>query len=699
MQKNNPLASLGKATLLLWSLICLVIFIYFPGALSHIQGTSLYDFPMLAGKLLRLNIITYLLNTLISFLGMLFFGVACISLGKRLATIFQLDEEEEIDSHPLLSVLLPTYFLLGNIAFSLIFLTLASLFHLSKLHSVIILSLGLLSGLGRFRRLPNIAVRSYIGHEKIIVALSVAILAISLFQSSARISYDASSIYFSNARLTALEHRTAYFLENTFVASIFQSTIVYSVIIQIFGDQSARMISWLLGAVTIPFGVALARFAGSSKSARRILPALILTSTAFLDLMGDGKVDLFSSAYCLAAVYWFVKAGTFRQNQYLFILSGALIGYACILRPQNTYLLSMFVAIHSLQQWRAGDSRINLLARRIGWMMLGAGGLALYHLLINKIVLGSPFAFWSAVKAIDAVNGPWGYKPNTIWIYRLLYLFIVSFKNTGASLGNISPLVIAFLPSLAITEVRRRVVFSKDASQLYISTGLVLLSWIVLFFTVVEIRYVIFLWIILFIPLAEVIAGMFESESLLLRRTSFVWVILIMSYILIRSAYISASTFSPMDGQGNPNCFDSPLCEQISSINEIAGPGERVLTLSAFRYYLRTDLFACSTNHSEYKVLANLPAQNTDVFWEEVYRRGYRYIVYEKGYALDHVQLKYIPNPQHTPDWIELEPIFGKPGDSHVAYRVNASNPPIKVESTCKKNSGSGLWEVQPSTH
>ncbi len=694
MQKNKLLAGLGEATLLLWSLICLVIFMYFPGALSHIHGTSLYDFPMLAEKLSRINITTYLLNTLVSFLGVLFFGVACISLGKSLATIFQLDKEKEIDSHPLWSVLFPTYFLLGSIAFSLIFLTLASLFHLSKLHSIIILSLGLLSGLGRFRRVPTIDVRSYTGQEKIIVALSVAILTVSLFQSSARISYDASSIYFSNAKLTALEHHAGYFLDNTFVASVFQSTIIYSVIIQIFGDQSARMISWLLGAATISFGVALAGFADSSKLARRILPALILTSTAFLDLMGDGKVDLFSSAYSLAAVYWFVKAGTFRQNRYPFILSGVLIGYACILRPQNTFLLGMFVAIHTLQQWRAGHSTIKLFARQVGWMILGAIGFALYHLLINKIILGSPFAFWSSVTAIDPANGPWGYKPSTIWMYRLLYLFIVSFTNTGASLGNISPLVIACLPSLAITEVRRRGAFSKNASQLYISTGLVLFSWIILFFTIVEIRYVIFLWIILFIPLAEVIAGMFVSESLLLRRTSFFWVILLMSYILIRSAYISASTFSPVDGQGNPYCFDSALCEQISSINEIAAPGERVLTLSAFRYYLRTDLFACSTQHTEYKILADLSVQNEDQFWSEVYRQGYKYIAYEKGYALDHVQLKVIPTPQNTPDWIELEPIYGQPGDLHVTYRINIKNPPTSTQANCRMDA-TGIWEVK----
>lgn len=697
MQKNNLWVILGKIAMMLWSLICLVIFMYFPGTISQIHGATLYDFPMLAGKLSRIPIFTYLLDVLASFLGLAFFGTSCTSLGMKLAVIFQLGNDESANLHPLPGTLLPTYFLLGNAAFSLVFLTLASLSHLSNLHTIIILSLGLLSGLGQFRKIPrHPTARFNANHEKIVAALSIAILAISLFQSSARISYDASSTYFSNAKLTALENHTAYYLENTFVASIFQSTIVYSAVIQVFGDQAARMVSWLLGVVTIPFSVMLASYVGASKSARRILPALILTSTAFLDLMGDGKVDLFSSAYSLAAVYWFLKAGTVRraQSRSLFVFSGCLIGFACILRPQNTFLLGTFVLIHTLQRWRTGQFTFRQLARRAGWMALGAGGFALYHLAINKIILGSPFAFWSVVTKIDPANGPWDYNPNIVWIYRLLYPFVVTFKNSGASLGNISPLVMAFLPALAIKEVHKRITLSREASQLYITTGLVLMLWIVLFFTVVEARYVIFLWIILFIPIAEIIAGTFESQSAILRRTSIIWVALLLSFILIRSAYISTSTYSPIDKHGNPHCFNNALCDQVSSINEIAGPGERVLALSAFRYYLRTDLFACSTNHIEYKMLINLPPQNAEEFWLAVYRGGYKYIVYEEGYAIAHVQLKIIPNSENTPDWIKLEYIFGKPGDDKIAYRIAITDPPVKVETTCKQNNITGIWEL-----
>lgn len=80
-------------------------------------------------------------------------------------------------------------------------------------------------------------------------------------------------------------------------------------------------------------------------------------------------------------------------------------------------------------------------------------------------------------------------------------------------------------------------------------------------------------------------------------------------------------------------------------------------------------------------------------FWEEVYRQGYKYIAYENDYTTRHLQLKIIPSPENTPDWIELESIFGEPGDLQIAYKIHILNPPFQTETTCQKNA-SGIWEI-----
>lgn len=678
--------------LLTWAIICLAIFMYFPGAISHVQGASLHDLSTLPDKLSRISVITFVGSALLSSLGMAFFGFSCVSLGMQLASTFSLEENIKNMTWSWTGIL-PTYFLIGNAVYSLIFLTLASLSYLSAAQSAILFGLGLLSGLTQFRKISTSIFRVGASQGTILVVLSVAILSISLFQSSARLSYDASAVYFSNAKLTALRDHVGCYLENTFVVSAFHSVIQYTAVIQISGDQSARMITWLFGVVSIALALALAESIGVSILARRILPTLILTSTAFLDLMGDGKVDLFNSAYCLAAVYWMMKAREARQSRNLYVLSGCFIGFACVLRPHNVFLLGLFALIHLLQQ--AGKYDLLQIVRRAGWMILGAGGFALYHLLINKVILGSPFAFWNTLTNINPTEGPWDFKPETIWINRLLYPLLVTYKNSGASLGNITPLVIVFLPTLAARNIRKHISSRREPMQLYISTVATLFSWVFLFFTIVEVRYVMFLWIILFIPVAEIIAGVMETKSAFLKSVLTSLIILLMCFILLRSIYISISTYSPLNAENNPQCFDSSLCDHLSPINENADLGERVLMLSVFRYYMRTDLFACSTTADEYNELRDLSFASPESFWREVYSSGYTYVAYEEDFVTRHLGFSDAPFVK-PPEWVKLAPIIITSQVPQVgSYKiVHVKNVPVKSDTVCRRDK-SGIWRLQ----
>jgi hypothetical protein len=254
-------------------------------------------------------------------------------------------------------------------------------------------------------------------------------------------------------------------------------------------------------------------------------------------------------------------------------------------------------------------------------------------------------------------------------------------------------LFIAFLPTLLIQNIRKKVRLSRQLVVLWVTALITLLLWIFLFFTVYEIRYVLFLWAILFMPVAEAIATMLENEDRTFQNVVRAIVIGLLLFTMVRVIYISIDSYSPIDAQGNPKCSDSQFCEYLKSINKAASPGDRVLTLGAFRYYLRNDLLACSTRNTEYKTLQELTSQNPEAFWEEVYRQGYKYIAYENDYTTRHLQFAMIPSPGNTPAWIHLEPIFGVPGELQVAYKINVTNPPVEVGTICKKDSQKG-WEI-----
>jgi hypothetical protein len=301
----------------------------------------------------------------------------------------------------------------------------------------------------------------------------------------------------------------------------------------------------------------------------------------------------------------------------------------------------------------------------------------------------------SSFSKIDPLNGPWDYDPKEILTLRLLYPIIVTFKNNGQSLGNISPLFIAFTPALLVPKIRTWIFDSNRIKHLTTAAVITLLLWIMLFFTLHEIRYVLFLWAILFVPSAAIINQMLIKGDVVIRSMGISVISVLLSFIAVRSMFISLSSYSPIDHANNPQCFDWDFCSYLRPVNLEAETGDRILMLGALRYYLRQDLFACSTTYKEYAQLREAAKRNPDSFWLEVYRQGYEFIAYENDYTIRHLQLTIIPSSENTPGWIHLEPIYGNPGDILIVYALRYITPPIVPRQFCSINA-SGLWEVQP---
>lgn len=576
-------------------------------------------------------------------------------------------------------------------------------------YTAIILLIGFASGLGQTIR----AVREIIMADKskrrensepadyrAILWLSAGILILGLFTTTARISYDATAIYFSDAKLTALAHHIRYFTDGTFVASVFQSAIQFTALIQLFGDQSARMLSWIYGVVVIIFSLALAENVGLSRREQTILLALLLSSTAFIDLLGDGKVDLFSAAFAIATAYWMnVEVQCKLLNRPILLLVGFLAGLACVTRPFNAFLLGIFTLAFYIQQavahWGSRREAIWLFFRRLFWTAIGVIVWGIQHLLTNWMILGDPLAFLSSLSAINSSTGPWDAGPNHMLLFRLLYPIIATFRNTPQSLGNVTPLFIGFLPFVFSRTTRSESKISNRLLGLVITSLITLCLWVSTFFTVVEIRYVFFLWIILFLPAAKIIDNTLKSENPFFRHMEHGAILALLTFICLRTIFIALDSYSPLDEQGNPQCYDRALCAYLRPVNQVASPGDRVLTLSAYRYYLRTDLFACSTTHEEYRVLQEASHGDAELFWREIYQQGYNYIVYEKEYTLRHLGLGIIPSPENAPSWITLEPVFETFPDDLIAYRIEVNNPPIEENVACKRGPD-GVWSVIP---
>lgn len=711
MQTTTSFKTLIQKSLLwVWCILCVLLFIIYPGSTSHVHQFFTFenwqDFPL---KAARIEPVYYAGNLFVALVGALLFFLAYVSLGFLCLQLTKIITPHKNYRFFERVIFVGTAFLVGRQILSFVFFLLAGLYKITPGYVIAITAISFLIGirsLGRFlfqrhSQSEDVPLQTDSKFYKFILSLSVLIIFLSLMYSSARLSYDSVAIYFSNAKITAATQHIQFFSNEPLTASAFQEGIQYAAIIQVFGDQAGRIYSWINGLVIILFSLALADQLGLSRRAKIILLILLLTSTAFLDLMGDGKVDLASSAPILAAIYW-MAADYKTRTKNILLLIGFLAGMGVISRPYNIFLECIFIGLfYSLGTWAQrenGHFDFKLLLKSALWLAPGIILLFGYLLIANWVIAGNPITPLLGILNYKLSNWDSPFDPNDIWIVRLFYPLVITFLNSSHSLGTISPLFLAFLPGFLIADVRKKIKAASLFKQTLIATTITLILWIVLFFTVLEIRYIFFLWIILFMFGAQIIESALENNQVLFRALFGLTIVVTLFFMAFRTIYISIDTYSPMDGQGVPHCYDSFYCTFLEPVNKIAQPGDRVLALNAYRYYLRPDLFACSSKREEYLILEKLSNQKSDDFWAEVYRQGYKFVTYEENYSKAHLRFGLIPDPQNTPAWLELKPLFTirqSNGKLQASYQIIATRPPVTVQKACVQIE-KGIWEVQP---
>lgn len=698
MKNILRVTSIVHIVFIIWAILCVVIFIYFPGRLAYVQGVLLTNWAGLADKFMSLDKSNYILNLLVAMAGIAIYTFACTATGiwMLLRSRFASSAIERPGAT------FGTAFLLGQFLFSIIFLILAHYSLLTQANVLLVMFGSSLVGV-----IPTV---KFIleAHTKLnwihapkgdwLFYIVICIMGTGLLLSSARLGYDAVALYFSSAKLTALAHQVRFAQADSFIISAWHTGINHAAIIEAFGDQAARMHSWVSAIIILIFCLAIGANMGLSKQAQANHIVLILTTTAFTDVMGDGKVDLASTAPAMAAIYWMARNQNAPTRVDL-LFTGIFVGFAMIARPHNIFLLGILLGVYYLQELISpirAQTETFYTFLRMRLVLIGGPVVLLltFHLFTNWLLLGNALAPIDNFQDANTTNWQWQINPEQIWIFRLAYPLAMTFYNNPQSGGNISPLFLAFLPFLLVWFFRGQMEFFLGLRRLLYAACSTLLLWVFLIFTILEIRYVFFLWFIIFMPVAIAMEYAQKSKDLIVRFNLNALIIFMTIYSISRIIYISLDSYSPLNQRGNPNCQNMEYCDLLLPINQVAKPGDRVLTLGAYRYYLRNDLLACSTTSNEYDILRIAASRGIDEFWEEVYRQGYSYIAYEEHYSSERLFMGYIPDPATTPGWIHLTPIYGRPGDRAVSYEIAVIEPPDIKQKTCLENKD-GVWEIR----
>ena len=695
-------SSLVRTFLFLWIALWIIAFMFIPSRVDFIHGGTFGNFNDFPEKLVRFRLAIVLKDLFTSFGAVVLLSLAYLSLGSSITRFFSRKYYEEEPSFSDWLALAGTSFLLGHAIFSFVFILFGAnhLFQAKFVWGILII--GTLVGFPSLKKLYMRYLSSsktdfhhlwgQVNH-KTIFTLTISILLIGLFYSSTRLSYDAVAIYFSDEKLTSLTNQIHFFQNDSFIASSFQTGITYAALISLAGDQAARMYSWVNGLIIILFFLATAKELGLTIQARLIAITLLLTSTAFVDLTGDGKIDLISTAPAIAAVYWTI-VNSKGQNKSTALLTGVLAGISIASRPFNAFIVCLFIgAYYTINLFSSKDKTERLaILKLVPWLGMGIVTVMISHLIVNQLVLGDPLSFLHNIQIANSDNWQWTFDKDKLWIIRLLYPFALTIINIPQSNGNISPLFVTFLPLLLSRTVRSKLKQMPQLIRVTFAAVITLVLWITVLFTVFEIRYVLFLWVIFYIVLAVVIEEFISGTDRFSGKYAELAIVGILLFANLRMAYITIDTYSPVDKTNTPHCYNHDLCDLLAPINTIAKPNERVLTLSAFRYYLRPDLLACSSRYDEYRELQPLANNNPSQFWAEVYRLGFKYITFEPRYSKVHLGFNITPKTDDILDWLELRPLYTQKA-GYASYEIIANNPPISIDRVCKNNSKG--WELQ----
>ncbi len=686
---------LAPALTTAWLLVAVILFV----AASQYDFVHIFILPLdlpKANLLAHLVPGRYLLDLCLAMLECAAFSAACISLGMAL-----LGDQQRLQAGHL--AIGTTAFLLGEIVLSVLFLTLIVLYRLTPTLVAITLVLALALGAPRlvvfirtrpqYRQPPDLS-----RDEKTVMVLAAASLFLAVLYSSSILGYDAVVQYFSQPKLLSMTQTAVItYPRDPFLVSSLHSEILYTALIELFGDQAARMLSWVNGLVIVLLGLAIGRDLGVSARARLWFVVLMATSTAFVDLLGDGKVELISTAPLLCGVYWTIRSVR-QPSGSSFVLAGTLLGFAVIARPYNIFLVPVFVAtyfcIHVYHANRAGGFSIRSFSQSAVWMIPPLIVLGAFHLLQNWLWLGDALAPIAAGRYMQAGVWQWQFDPKLLNVYRLLYPLVATYANSPQSLGNITPFVIGFIPFLLLKSCRTALRERPPLMSVALAGVVTLVLWLVMFFTVVEIRYVLFLWALFFLVIGQIMDVGIRALQLRLRNLIGLLVMVSLLYTASRTVLIALASYSPVDSAGQSQCYNLDFCSFLSPLNQSAAPGERVFVLNAYRDYLRPDLFACASQAKDYDRPEQLAKQGSAGFWTELYREGFDYVTYETNFSTYHVHFGSLPPINEVPGWLHVTEFSSNPDGLEKVYRLQAVQPLLQRASHCQLDP-QGIWRVR----
>ncbi|MBX3467296.1 MAG: hypothetical protein KF878_10420 [Planctomycetes bacterium] len=495
---------------------------------------------------------------------------------------------------------------------------------------------------------------------------------------------DALAYYLAQAKLVAETHRFTLLPEYEQFARIgFATEMHFALGYLLHGELGAKALSWTALASLALALTWLCAQVGLGTRGRIMALALLLSSSAILNVLYSGKSELLAAALGVAAVSWALEAEPVGRRA--LALAGLFAGLSIAAKLSHAAVLAPLLALIALWRVAPAPALTGGRARRVvaaalvgvGWTAVGLASLALK----NWLVFGDP----AAVLRVRALFAQEWYSPeNTRWIVATYPLALV-FGKYPMQYGNLSPLVAAFAP-LALLCRRGG---PPARRELWVVTGaaaVALVAWVAARPSILAPRYVFPPLLVGLVGVAWVAERLAAAPTLpLLRVGAPAAALAVLGLTVVDYRMVSAAVRrSHLEGEGGARAVVARW------VREHVAPGERWLLASYDGYDHDATRLQCALRPDEAgRVFA---AEDAVTLWSRLHELGARALVLDRATHLPRFQVT--PDPGLAPAWLQVSEtaLAGTPL-TLFALRPGPGAPDPRV--VCVE-ARPGIWEVVP---
>lgn len=461
----------------------------------------------------------------------------------------------------------------------------------------------------------------------------------------------------------------------------------------IIGEYASNMLVWIVGLMC---AISLWSISDSLKideKGKWIVTLLLFTSTAFTLVMWSGKTDLFGTGLGLASIFWLLQIGKIDDRKTM-ILSGLLGGLAINAKMSLiVVMVPMLVMLAILLLWQQKRSTLEIF--QLSLYAIVAASVTLIPLFLKNAILFNeplaPFLYFNS-NGNPSIQEVWYSPENTKWI-MMTYPLALTFGQYPMQFGNLSPLLLAFMPIMFFGIVS---VEDKRLKYLTLSAIFGLLFWVFLRPSILAPRYILPCLLVMLPAAGYVVSSLCADARFKFAKIATFFAslaIVVITFVSLKVPSVTAARYASVPRES----YGDDTWRSIGVVNKLAKTGDRVFLASYTRLMLRSDLLQTLPHLNEmskvgaFSYMADKDAKQQSGFWEGLYASGVKWVILDR---ITHEKLpgyRDLVNLKNIPTYMNVESRFHSP--RYEVYEV-IPKPEAPLPLQASKEVRPGVWVV-----